>query len=130
LQYTVVSILYSIIAKEGNGALEKSQILKGILEGCILLIISKENTYGYGVLERLKQGGFKDITEGTIYPLLLRLEKQGRLVSEMKESPLGPKRKYYRLTPEGESQLSEFLQEWELLSKNVNGLIGSGNIDA
>lgn len=130
MQYTVVSILYSIIAKEGNGALEKSQILKGILEGCILLIISKENTYGYGVLERLKQGGFKDITEGTIYPLLLRLEKQGRLVSEMKESPLGPKRKYYRLTPEGESQLSEFLQEWELLSKNVNGLIGSGNIDA
>lgn len=130
MQYTVVSILYSIIAKEGNGALEKSQILKGILEGCILLIISKENTYGYGVLERLKQSGFKDIKEGTIYPLLLRLEKQGRLVSEMKESPLGPKRKYYRLTPEGESQLSEFLQEWELLSKNVNGLIGSGNIDA
>lgn len=130
MQYTVVSILYSIIAKEGNGALEKSQILKGILEGCILLIISKENTYGYGILERLKQSGFKDITEGTIYPLLLRLEKQRRLVSEMKESPLGPKRKYYRLTPEGESQLSEFLQEWELLSKNVNGLIGSGNIDA
>lgn len=130
MQYTVVSILYSIIAKEGNGALEKSQILKGILEGCILLIISKENTYGYGVLERLKQSGFKDITEGTIYPLLLRLEKQGRLVSEMKESPLGHKRKYYRLTPEGESQLSEFLKEWELLSKNVNGLIGSGNIDA
>lgn len=130
MQYTIVSILYSIIAKEGNGALEKSQILKGILEGCILLIISKENTYGYGVLERLKQSGFKDIKEGTIYPLLLRLEKQGRLVSEMKESPLGPKRKYYRLTPEGESQLSEFLQEWELLSKNVNGLIGSGNIDA
>lgn len=130
MQYTIVSILYSIIAKEGNGALEKSQILKGILEGCILLIISKENTYGYGILERLKQSGFKDITEGTIYPLLLRLEKQGRLVSEMKESPLGPKRKYYRLTPEGESQLSEFLQEWELLSQNVNGLIGSGNIDA
>lgn len=130
MQYTVVSILYSIIAKEGNGALEKSQILKGILEGCKLLIISKENTYGYGILERLKQSGFKDITEGTIYPLLLRLEKQGRLVSEMKESPLGHKRKYYRLTPEGESQLSEFLKEWELLSKNVNGLIGSGNIDA
>jgi PadR family transcriptional regulator PadR len=110
--------------------LEKTQILKGILEGCILLIISKENTYGYGILEILKHNGFSDITEGTIYPILIRLEKQGMLSSQLKESPLGPRRKYYSLTQKGESELSEFLQEWELLSKNVDGLIRGENADA
>jgi PadR family transcriptional regulator PadR len=110
--------------------LEKAQILKGILEGCILLIISKENTYGYGILEILKHNGFSDITEGTIYPILIRLEKQGMLSSQLKESPLGPRRKYYSLTQKGESELSEFLQEWESLSKNVDGLIRGENADA
>ncbi len=52
-----------------------SQILKGILEGCILSIISKEETYGYELLTKLKGCGFEDIVEGTLYPLLLRLEK-------------------------------------------------------
>ena len=130
LLYNIDSTLHHIIAKGGKLILDKAQILKGILEGCILYIISKENTYGYGILEKLKKGGFTDITEGTIYPLLLRLEKQGMLSSELKESPLGPQRKYYTLTPKGENELSEFLQEWEMLRQNVDRLIGRENADA
>lgn len=94
------------------------------------MIINKHDTYGYGILEILKHNGFSDITEGTIYPILIRLEKQGMLSSQLKESPLGPRRKYYSLTQKGESELSEFLQEWELLSKNVDGLIRGENADA
>ena len=61
-----------------------TQILKGILEGCILSIISKKETYGYELLIKLKNDGFDDMVEGTVYPLLLRLEKKEFIISEKK----------------------------------------------
>ena len=67
---------------------DKSQMMRGTLEGCILKIIRQRTTYGYEILEYLKQIGFMDIAEGTIYPLLLRLEKQGVICAEMRPSPL------------------------------------------
>jgi PadR family transcriptional regulator PadR len=103
--------------------LEKTQILKGILEGCILEIIHSQNTYGYGILEILKKVGFADITEGTIYPLLIRLEKQGLLAAEMRNSPLGPKRKYYTLTEKGEEERAMFSKEWKKLRTSVDALM-------
>ncbi|MBF4695809.1 PadR family transcriptional regulator [Fusibacter ferrireducens] len=104
--------------------LDKTQMLKGILEGCILEIIHNQNTYGYGILEILKKYGFSEITEGTIYPLLIRLEKQEILLSELKCSPLGPKRKYYTLSEKGEKERASFLAEWEQLRNSVDALRG------
>ena len=61
---------------------DKSQLMRGTLEGCILKFLSEETTYGYELVERLEQNGFQDIKEGTIYPLLVRLEKKGIIRSE------------------------------------------------
>lgn len=97
-----------------------SQLLKGILEGCILKIISKQEIYGYELYSSLKATGFEDLSEGTLYPLLIRLEKNGLLVSVARDSPLGPKRKYYSLTQSGEQELSEFCKSWYKISESVN----------
>ena len=72
--------------------------MRGTLEGCILKFLSEETTYGYELVEKLEQYGFEDIKEGTIYPLLVRLEKKGIIDSQFRPSPLGPSRKYYSLT--------------------------------
>lgn len=101
---------------------ERSQLLKGTLEGCILKVISDSETYGYEISEKLKAKGFSDIAEGTIYPLLLRLEKNAMITAVYRESPLGPKRKYYSITPEGCEFLNEFFHSWCDLRESVNRL--------
>ncbi len=103
-----------------------SQMLKGVLEGCILKIISTKQTYGYEISEELKTYGFSKISEGTIYPILLRLEKNDRIVAEYRESPNGPKRKYFSLTPTGEDELEDFILHWQELNEAINSLFGTG----
>lgn len=93
--------------------MDKAQLLKGILEGCILKIIDSHETYGYEIVTKLQEYGFADAKEGTLYPLLLRLEKKGLIQGIFKESPLGPKRKYYHLTDEGKEYIETFYQNWE-----------------
>ncbi|MGI5825012.1 MAG: PadR family transcriptional regulator [Bacillota bacterium] len=102
-----------------------SQMLKGILEGCILNIIAGETIYGYEISQRLKSKGFGDISEGTVYPLLLRLEKNGFLASVRKESPSGPPRKYYTLTEPGRAEADLFVKNWLELSAAVGNLMQS-----
>ena len=68
----------------------------------------------------LEQNGFQDIKEGTIYPLLVRLEKKGIIRSEFRPSPLGPSRKYYSLTPDGFEYLQEFTENWKQIEASVN----------
>lgn len=99
---------------------DKSQLMRGTLEGCILKFLSEETTYGYELVERLEQNGFQDIKEGTIYPLLVRLEKKGIIRSEFRPSPLGPSRKYYSLTPDGFEYLQEFTENWKKIEASVN----------
>ncbi|MBU3113822.1 PadR family transcriptional regulator [Clostridium lacusfryxellense] len=101
-----------------------SQLLKGILEGCILKIISKKETYGYELYNSIKTNGFDDLSEGTLYPLLIRLEKNNLLSSVSRDSPLGPKRKYYSLTKIGEEELIVFCNSWDKISKSVNKILG------
>ncbi len=67
---------------------DKSQMMRGTLEGCILKIISVETTYGYEIVMKLQDFGFEDMKEGTIYPLLVRLEKKKMISSEFRPSPL------------------------------------------
>lgn len=103
--------------------MSSSQMLKGILDGCLLAIINKGETYGYEMIEKLELYGFRMVSEGSIYPVLLRLQKEGFVKSVMKESPSGPKRKYYTLTPDGEKEYLEFKKRWESLSVSVNKLV-------
>ena len=103
-----------------------SQMLKGTLEGCILQIISRKETYGYEISEHLHQSGFPDISEGTIYPLLLRLERNGLITARYKESPVGPKRKYFSISPEGRAEIEEFYHNWSELSNAIRNLFQNG----
>lgn len=100
-----------------------SQMLKGTLEGCVLAIISKKETYGYEISEQLMKYGFGKITEGTIYPLLLRLEKNNLISATYKASDVGPKRKYYGLTLKGSDTLKDFFYSYLELSNAINCLM-------
>lgn len=109
-----------------------TQMLKGTLEGCILGIIRKRETYGYEISEALGQYGFGKITEGTIYPILLRLEKNGMIRATYRQSDVGPKRKYYSLTEDGEAEFQSFLTSYRELSAAVAALLADvkgGNDD-
>jgi PadR family transcriptional regulator PadR len=87
-------------------------MLKGVLEGCILEIVSQKETYGYAICDQLVQAGFSHVNEGIVYPILIRLEKKGWLQSEKRPSPYGPKRKYYQLTDQGRDELEAFVHHW------------------
>lgn len=102
---------------------DKSQLMRGNLEGCILKIISIKTTYGYEILEYLRNNGFDSLTEGTIYPLVLRLEKLGFITFEMRASPLGPKRKYYSITDNGRAYLEDFQICWEKTNESVKKIL-------
>lgn len=99
-----------------------SQMLKGTLEACILRLIDRKESYGYELVEQLKQRGLKTISEGTLYPILLRLEKNGLITARYKESPVGPKRKYFRLSLAGEEELLLFQQHWAALGTLVESI--------
>lgn len=104
-----------------------SQMLKGILDSCILQVIQRKETYGYEISVELQQFGFIDISEGTIYPLLLRLEKNGWIQAIYRESTIGPKRKYFSITNLGTQELQSFLQHWEELKHAVDTLTGGNH---
>ena len=81
-----------------RGALIPSQMLKGVLQGSVLAILGQRETYGYEIVQALHGYGFGSVSEGTIYPLLLRLEKEGWVSARFMDSDLGPRRNYYTLT--------------------------------
>ncbi|SHO47327.1 PadR family transcriptional regulator [Anaerocolumna xylanovorans] len=107
--------------------MEDSQLLKGILEGCVLAIIAKGETYGYDILSVLERHGFKELQEGTLYPVLVRLEKKKDIQCRIGSSPYGPKRKYYSITPGGEEHLKQFLTSYENLIDITNSILYPAN---
>ena len=102
---------------------DRAQLRKGTLEGCILKIISREPTYGYAIATTLRESGFAGLTEGTLYPLLLRLEKNGAVRAQLRPSELGPQRKYYALTERGREELAAFMGSYAELTQAVNRLL-------
>lgn len=102
---------------------DQSQLMRGTLEGCILKVIAVETTYGYEIMEKLVHHGFDDVREGTIYPLLVRLEKKELIASVIRPSPLGPSRKYYSITQGGREMLDSFAACWESVSKAVRNIM-------
>ena len=97
-------------------------MLKGVLEGCVLEIISREPTYGYEITQQLRKQGFTDVVEGTVYTILLRLEKNELVSIEKKPSEVGPPRKFYSLIESGEQELEAFWQKWNFVSSKMNEL--------
>ncbi|MFV0393325.1 MAG: PadR family transcriptional regulator [Coprobacillaceae bacterium] len=99
-----------------------TEMLKGVLEGCVLQIISREEIYGYEITKRLNELGFTDVVDGTVYTILLRLEKNGLISSVKKKSDIGPPRKFFSLTEDGQLRLEEFWLKWEFVSEKLEVL--------
>ena len=99
----------------------KSQMRKGMLEYCILLLLKRQPAYASDIIQQLKEAELL-VVEGTLYPLLTRLKKDGLLAYEWQESTQGPPRKYYRLTDEGLQFLGELDLAWMEISNTVNYL--------
>jgi PadR family transcriptional regulator, regulatory protein PadR len=99
-----------------------TEMFKGILEGCVLEIISRDETYGYEITKKLNSLGFEDVVEGTVYTILLRLEKNKLVNIEKKPSEIGPLRKLYALNNDGQRELSLFWDRWNFISLKINGL--------
>ncbi len=92
----------------------KAQMRKGILEYCILSILSREDSYAPKIISELKEAQMI-VVEGTLYPILTRQKNQGLLTYRWEESPQGPPRKYYSLTPEGREALRQLDESWDEL---------------
>lgn len=99
------------------------QLRKGTLELCILAILSGEERYGYQIAQGLSATSGLAVGEGTIYPLLSRLQREGLVTSAWRESPSGPPRKYYRLTATGKQTLESKTLAWDEFSRAVNGIL-------
>ena len=99
-----------------------TEMLKGVLEGCVLEIIGREQTYGYEITRRLNALGFTDVVEGTVYAILMRLEKNQLVDLERRASDLGPPRKFYTLNDAGREQLRQFWARWEFVASKINEL--------
>lgn len=96
----------------------KSQMRKGVLEYCILRILSKKEAYASSMLEELKAADML-VVEGTIYPMLIRQKNQGLLTYRWEESPQGPPRKYYSITDKGREVLAQMDAEWTDIVKTI-----------
>ncbi len=99
-------------------------MLKGVLEGCVLEVISRDPTYGYDITQQLRKLGFGDIVEGTVYTILVRLEKNSLVSIEKKPSEVGPPRKFYSLSEFGQKELEVFWDKWDFVSSKINELRG------
>ncbi len=100
-----------------------AQLRKGSLELCMLALLAHDERYGYQIAQGLTGSGDLAVSEGTIYPLLSRLQREGLISSQWRESPAGPPRKYYRLTDAGRQVLETKAVAWEQFSKAVNAIL-------
>lgn len=105
---------------------QATEMLKGILEGIVLAILSTRPAYGYEITAWLRNQGFSDIAEGTIYAVLVRIEQRGLVDVEKVPSQKGPPRKVYSLNTKGREYLDEFWKTWGFLSQRLEQLHKGG----
>jgi PadR family transcriptional regulator PadR len=101
---------------------QMTEMLKGTLEGIVLAILSGRPAYGYEITARLRQMGFSDIAEGTVYALLVRIEQRGFVAVAKYPSEKGPPRKVYSLSVQGQEYLGEFWRTWSFLTGRLEQL--------
>ena len=107
--------------------MDNAQLLKGILEGCVLAVVAKGETYGYEIIGELEKAGFEDIGEGTLYPVLTRLDKNKLIQCRRAKSPLGPVRKYYSITQHGEDALRDLKERYLKICRSAERLLFDGS---
>ena len=103
-----------------------TEMLKGVLEGIVLALLSGRPAYGYEITAWLREKGFSDIAEGTVYALLVRVEQRGLVDVEKVPSEKGPPRKVYSLNAQGQVQLDEFWRTWSFLAERLEQLREGG----
>lgn len=101
---------------------QMTEMLKGTLEGIVLAILAVQPAYGYEITARLREEGFSDIVEGTVYALLIRIEKRGLVDVVKVPSEKGPPRKVYSLNTLGNEYLEEFWRTWSFLAERIEQL--------
>ena len=101
---------------------QMTEMLKGTLEGIVLAVLATRPAYGYEITTRLREQGFSDLVEGTVYALLNRVEQRGFVDVKKVPSDKGPPRKVYSLNAQGREQLSEFWRAWSFLSGRIGAL--------
>ena len=101
---------------------QMTEMLKGTLEGIVLAILSGQPAYGYEITARLREMGFSDVVEGTVYALLIRVEQKGLVDVERHPSEKGPPRKVYTLNAHGKADLEEFWRTWSFLTDRIEQL--------
>jgi PadR family transcriptional regulator PadR len=106
-----------------------TEMLKGTLEGIVLAILSAEPAYGYEMTAWLRERGFSDIAEGTVYALLIRIEQKGVVDVTKVPSDKGPPRKVYSLNTRGREYLDEFWRTWSFLAERLDQLHPGKNDD-
>lgn len=105
---------------------QATEMLKGVLEGIVLAILAGRSAYGYEITAWLRERGFTDIAEGTVYALLIRIEQRGLVDVEKVPSEKGPPRKVYTLNAQGQEQLDEFWRTWGFLAEQLAELREGG----
>ncbi len=103
-----------------------TEMLKGTLEGIVLAILSVRPAYGYEITARLREQGFSDIAEGTVYAVLVRIEQKGLVDVQKIPSEKGPPRKVYSLNAQGQKDLEEFWRTWSFLAERLEQLHEGG----
>jgi PadR family transcriptional regulator PadR len=101
---------------------QMTEMLKGTLEGIVLAILAVQPAYGYEITARLRDQGFSEIVEGTVYALLIRIEQRGLVDVEKVPSEKGPPRKVYSLNAAGGESLEEFWSTWSFLAERIEKL--------
>jgi PadR family transcriptional regulator PadR len=102
-----------------------TELRRGVLEHCVLAVVRQNESYAYQIVRSLSDQGGLVTSEGTIYPLLSRLRRDGLVDTTWRESGSGPPRRYYRLTADGQRALDAFAGDWTRFTKAVNTLLGS-----
>lgn len=105
---------------------QMTEMLKGFLEGMLLAALAREPAHGYEITSRLRDLGFTDIVEGTVYAVLLRIEQRGLVDVEKVPSEKGPPRKVYSLNAAGHEALDEFWTNWSFLADRLAALHDEG----
>jgi len=104
-------------------SLWETQLRKGLAELAILAVLSREEAYGYRIVEKLRTLEGWTLSESTVYPILTRLAREGLLSIRTAASPTGPTRRFYQLTPDGKNHLSKLNQSWRSISGSLETLL-------
>ena len=104
-----------------------AELLKAALDPIVLALINERADHGYGLLQRLKEQHGVDVSDGSLYPALYRLEKDGLIHGDWQESERGRKRKVFHLTGRGRKQLDRHRERWPIFAATLNRLLGSAN---